>query len=109
MPSQNTLNIRTTDELEQGDRDAILFALRTYNRSKNQHFFTVRDLPENAPRPLNVVATNNDGEVQGGAIGETQFNWCKIEFVAVCEAARRKGLGRQIMAAVEAEATARCC
>src|SRR2546421_1862920 len=109
MPSQSTLNIRTSDQLEQAHRDAILFALRSYNRSRNQDFFTARDLPENAPRPLNVVATDDTGQVLGGVIGETQFAWCKIEFVAVCEAARGKGLGRQIMAAAEAEAIARGC
>ncbi len=102
-------NIRIIEDLEASSRDAILAALRSYNRGANPVFFAVRDLPANAPRPLNVVATNGAGEVLGGLIGETQFAWCKIEFVAVCESARRKGLGRQIMAAAEAEARSRGC
>ena len=109
MMKLDSINIGTPETIEPSSRDAILSALRTYNRAVNPVFFSARDLPANAPRPLNVVVTDGAGEVLGGALGETQFAWCKIEFVAVCESARRKGLGRQIMAAAEAEARSRGC
>jgi GNAT superfamily N-acetyltransferase len=89
--------------------EAIASVLKSYNRDRNPSFYTARDLPENAPKPLHVVALDADGAVVGGLIGETQFAWLKVSIVAVAEPARRCGVGRRLMELAEQEAVARGC
>lgn len=89
--------------------EAIRRELRAFNRAANPAFFSLRDLPENAPRPLHVVAYDADGAVSGGLLGETCLTWFDIDIVAVRECDRRRGLGSRLVRAAEAEAVARGC
>jgi ribosomal protein S18 acetylase RimI-like enzyme len=95
--------------LTEETRAAVFSFLRSYNRAQNPAFFAARDLPENAPQPLNVVAFDPSGTVVGGLTAETQFAWLKVSIVAVAENARRHGVGRGLMELAEKEAVARGC
>jgi GNAT superfamily N-acetyltransferase len=89
--------------------EAIRRELRAYNRAANPAFFALRDAPENAPRPLHVVARDAGGAVVGGLLGETCLAWFDIDILSVREGDRRRGVGRRIMLAAETEAAARGC
>ena len=89
--------------------NAVLDVLRAYNRRHNAEFYAVRELPENAARPLHVFACDDAGEVVGGAIGQSQFKWMKVEYVAVRDDLRGRGIGRRLMEETEAEARRRGC
>jgi GNAT superfamily N-acetyltransferase len=90
-------------------QEAIHIQLREFNRAGNAAFFHARDLPENAPRPLNVVVCDAAGTIVGGLIAETEFQWLKISIMAVAQHLRRRGIGRQLVALAEQEAKARGC
>ena len=96
--------------------NAVLDVLRAYNRQHNATFYAVRERPENAVRSLHVVAYDDDdggagggGTVVGGALGESQFKWMKVEYLAVRDDLRGRGVGRRLMEEVEAEARRRGC
>src|SRR5437016_1020176 len=94
-----------SDEL----REAVGSMLRIFNRAQNPDFYAARELPENAPKPLNIIARDATRAVVGGVLAETQFAWLKVSIVVVAENARRRGVGRQLMALAEQEAAARGC
>jgi ribosomal protein S18 acetylase RimI-like enzyme len=90
-------------------QDAIYGMLRAYNRASSPEFYSARELPGNAPQPLNVVALDEQGLVLGGVIAETQFAWLKVTYLVVAPERRRRGIGRRLMELAEQEATARGC
>jgi GNAT superfamily N-acetyltransferase len=89
--------------------EAIRAQLRAFNREANPAFYALRDLPENAPRALHVVAYDAAGGVAGGLIGSTCLDWLDIDILAVRAGDRGRGIGRRIVRAAEAEAVARGC
>ena len=90
-------------------RPAITTPLRVYNREKNPVFFAARDEPANAPRPLYIVLYDDQNEIAGGLIGESQFHWLKIEIMSVRQDLRGKGFGSQLMRMAEEEGVRRGC
>jgi GNAT superfamily N-acetyltransferase len=97
-----------TASLSEDMRGAIGSVLRSYNYSHNSTFFTARDLAENSPKPLNVVASDK-GIIIGGLVAETQFLWLKISLMAVAHDARHRGIGRRLLEIAEREALTRGC
>lgn len=95
--------------MDDATRDAVLVVLQKYNRLRNPEFFERRDQPEHLPRPANAIVLDANGEVAGGLLGETQFAWLKITYLAVAEHARGQGVGRELVGMVEQEAIARGC
>jgi ribosomal protein S18 acetylase RimI-like enzyme len=89
--------------------DAVRAILRAYNRSMNPVFFASRELPENAPRPLHVLAFDEQGHVIAGLIGDSSFKWLHVEFLAVRGDRRGCGLGSRLVRMAEAEAVSRNC
>ena len=94
---------------EEALRQPVYAALQAFNRQQNPQFYAERELPENEVRPLDLLAYNNDGHVIGGLFGETQFLWLKIHIMAVQEAFRGQGVGRELMRLAEEEAIRRGC
>src|SRR5688500_14574082 len=84
--------------------DAVKAILRAYNRSKNPAFFAARELPENAPRPVHLLAFDENAQVIAGLIGSTSFAWLHVEFLAVHEDHRGRGLGSRLIRLAEDEA-----
>lgn len=60
-------------------------------------------------QPLAVFLRDDAGRIVGGAYGRTNWNWLHIATVWVAETARGKGLGRQVMLAIEGAAEERGC
>jgi ribosomal protein S18 acetylase RimI-like enzyme len=58
--------------------------------------------------PLSIVAYEADAVV-GGLNGSTHWGWCYIRHLWVQSDRQRQGLGRRLLAQVEAEARARQC
>ena len=56
-----------------------------------------------------MVAYDAAGGVVGGLIGSTCLEWLDIDMLAVRAADRRRGVGRRLMRAAEAEAVSRGC
>jgi ribosomal protein S18 acetylase RimI-like enzyme len=56
-----------------------------------------------------VVLSRLDGELVGGLIGYTHWDWLFIKQLWVAETFRRHGVGRSLMRAAEHEAHARGC
>ena len=59
-------------------------------------------------RELSVIAREN-GEIVGGLLGMTHWNWMHVRFFWIAESFRRRGLGTQLLRSAEAEAVARGC
>ena len=94
-----------SDEL----RESVGSMLRAFNRAGNPDFYAARELPENSPQALNIVAYDATERVVGGLSGETQFAWLKVSILVVAESARRSGVGRHLMKLAEQEAAGRGC
>jgi GNAT superfamily N-acetyltransferase len=90
-------------------REAALAPLRAFNQAANPIWYAARDLPENAPVPLNLFAFDAANRVIAGLFGETQFRWLKVQLLAVHADHRHKGLGTRLMLESEALGLARGC
>jgi ribosomal protein S18 acetylase RimI-like enzyme len=109
VASEQAMNFQILAALTQETQDAIYGMLRAYNRACSPEFYAARELPENAPRPLNVVAVDGQENVVGGLIAETQFAWLKVTYLVVAAEQRHRGIGRRLMDLAEQEAVARGC
>jgi ribosomal protein S18 acetylase RimI-like enzyme len=103
------MNFQLFATLDEAQREAINVHLRGFNRAHNAAFYKARDLPENAVKPIHVLACNAGGLIVGGLMAETQFLWLKILVIAVAEDSRRHGIGRRLVETAEEEAKARHC
>ena len=56
-----------------------------------------------------VVLSRLGGELVGGLIGFTHWNWLFIKQLWVAESVRGRGLGTELMRTAEQEAVARAC
>ena len=102
---QYKLIAELSDEL----RESVGSLLRAFNRAGNPIFYAARELPENLPKPLNIIAFDAADEVVGGLFAETQFTWLRISILVVAESARRSGIGRRLTEMAEREAAYRGC
>lgn len=59
-------------------------------------------------RDLTVISRHN-GEIVGGLLGYTHWNWLFVKQLWVADSFRRRGLGRSLMGAAEQEARSRGC
>lgn len=103
------VNYQLVETLPSQWDEEICSLLRNYNHAENPRFFQLCELPEHAPRPLNVTALDEFGLVVGGLMAETQFAWLKVSIMVVAERVRRQGIGLQMVAFAETEAIARGC
>lgn len=60
-------------------------------------------------RPLSVVVRNDDGDIVGGLIGKTFWNYLFVEFLWVDSNQQTGGIGSQILLKAEGEASSRGC
>lgn len=90
-------------------REVVQRELRAFNRAANPDFYAARELPENAPQPLNLIAFDESGQPRGGLFGEAFLLWLKIHILTVQAGCRNQGLGTQLMYEAERIALARGC
>jgi N-acetylglutamate synthase-like GNAT family acetyltransferase len=103
------LNYALGVDVGEPTRNAIFGLLRDYNLANNNEFFTARELPENAPRPIEITATDPDGRIAGGLVGSSQFKWMRIDILVVREDLRRMEIGQRLMTMAETEAASSGC
>lgn len=96
------MSLQVTEAPSEADRQAVLEGLIAFNRS-------VLGEQDHAPVPLAVLWRDTAGAPAGGAIGRSWGGLLFIELLHLPTALRGRGIGRQIMAAVEEAARARGC
>lgn len=96
------MSLHLTDAPSEADRGAVLDGLVGFNRA-------VLGELDHMPVPLAVLWRDAAGPPAGGAIGRSWGGWVFLELLWLPERLRGQGVGRQVMAAVEAEARARGC
>lgn len=90
-------------------RETVLRELRKFNRASSPDFYAARELPENAPQPLNLFAFRDEGQPCGGLFGETSLLWLKVHLLVVQPASRQRGIGTRLMREAEQIAITRGC
>jgi ribosomal protein S18 acetylase RimI-like enzyme len=90
-------------------KEAVLSELRAFNQAANPEWYVLRELPENQPVPVNLVAFDSASQVLGGLLGETHFHWLKISILAVRAEMRGQGLGTRLMDQAESIGRERGC
>lgn len=93
------LDYHLTDEAREDLRQAIAAPLRRYNDSQ---------AGPSGYQAL-VISLTRGGEALGGLWGYTSYGWLYVQLLAVEEAARGQGAGRELLRRAEAEALARGC
>jgi len=91
-------DIVATDTPTGADRDAVLALLVAYNDSQ---------AGPSGYQPLAVLLRDAAGLTIGGLWGRSVYDWLYIDFLAVPERLRGKGVGSQLMRQAEAAAVAR--
>jgi GNAT superfamily N-acetyltransferase len=94
-------DITLTDQIDTAGEDAIRSVLARYNRGQAGYSDWT---------PLSIfVRDPKSGEVIGGIIGRTSFKLFFLETFALPDEVRGQGLGSELLAKAEAEATRRGC
>jgi ribosomal protein S18 acetylase RimI-like enzyme len=93
------LDYHLSGEAREELRQAIGVPLRQYNESQ---------VGPSGYRAL-VISLTRGGESLGGLWGYTSYGWLYVQLLAVEEAARGQGAGRELLRRAEAEALARGC
>ena len=91
--------VRTTDSPADA-RDLILKMIHQANEAE----FGPMEM-----QTLRLFLRGKDGRIVGGLWGRTVFKWLYVELLAVPKALRGQGLGRELLAQAEAEASQRGC
>lgn len=92
--------ITVTDVADEDSRKAIVAPLVEYNDRK---------AGPSGYRPLTVLLEDGGSSIIGGMWGATGYGWLFIQFLAVPEALRGRGVGTELMQRAEREAVARGC
>jgi GNAT superfamily N-acetyltransferase len=95
----NELEIIVSETIPESERKFLVQSLVAYNKAQTT---------QEKHRDLAVLA-RKDGEVVGGVLGTTYWNWLFVEILWISDAFRRRGLGRKLMLAAEREAVTRGC
>ncbi|MEH3022499.1 MAG: GNAT family N-acetyltransferase [Pseudomonas oryzihabitans] len=93
------LEFQLTDEAREDLRQVIAAPLRQYNEAR---------VGPSGYRAL-VITLTRAGVPLGGLWGYTSYGWLFVQLLAVDEAARGAGAGRELLRRAEAEALARGC
>lgn len=97
----STMNYQTTitekwKDLNADHRKAVGEFLRTYNQAAMEGF--------NKSHCVEIVAKNDEGEVIGGLYGFAKWGWLYVDWLAIHEDYRHKGIGRELMRQAEEKA-----
>ncbi len=93
-------NYSLSDNASADDRDAIERGLESYNE---------RFIGADHYKPIYIVMRDDRGDVVGGMIGGTYWNWLYVRILWVRDDCRKQGAGTRLMQLAEEEARARGC
>ena len=93
-------NISMDDTPSEADIRLLIRSLVSYNDTQAER--------ENWRR-LAVFIRNDQGEIAGGLIGNTHWDWLFISHLWVAEPLRGQGYGTELVARAEREAVKRAC
>lgn len=94
------LSITTTDRPTQADLEVIGASLSAFND---------QDVGPADRLPLAVFTRDSYGTIVAGISGYTAWGWLYVQWLWIAEGQRGQGLAGRMLAAAEAEATARGC
>lgn len=83
--------------------------MRLHNLDVNAEFMAALSDPVSDALLMHLFVTDENEQMMGGLLGETQFAWCKIHIIAVARRHRRMGLGSELLRRAEDEALSRGC
>lgn len=95
--------------VDQEDVDArtyIIEQIRAYNAAVSAPHRAVR---KTGVRPLDIYLRDDQGELLGGLVASTYWNWLDIDDLWIHARLRRQGYGRQLLQMAEQEAMRRQC
>jgi ribosomal protein S18 acetylase RimI-like enzyme len=95
------IEIELTASPEEGDIRVLSEGLERFNRASAVGGARLKI-------PI-AVWMRRDGQVVGGAYGDTHYGWLYLSLLWVDEALRRSGWGRRLVVEFEAEGVARGC
>lgn len=93
------MSLQVSENLSETDEAFIVDRIREFNQAfaRNNH------------RELSVVSRNDHGEMVGGLMGKTFWNYLYVSILWVHEDHRGEGLGSKLLSAAEEEALQRDC
>ncbi len=95
----NSATIAVAGEITEDQRSAIVAPLQEFSTSRGFEF-----------RPQSVQLVLRDGDkIAGGLLGNTNWDWLRIEILSVAEHLRGSGLGRALVEKAETIAQERGC
>lgn len=95
-----TLHIVSSENPSDVDRDAILAPLREYNVSR---------AGDPRIKPVALLLTNENGDSVGGLWGKCVYDWLFVELLAIPEAHRGSGYGKELIDCAEGIARVNGC
>lgn len=99
---QFTLSNEPTEEIE----EFLNSKLKEFNDRTCVHFLEAR---KEGRRPLSIVIRNDNGNIIGGLVGSTYWNWFDVKLLWIAEDFRGRGLGRDLLQRAENNARSRGC
>ena len=94
------MKIEFTDKIEDSDKKIVENGLRSHN---------LKFAPDDNHKELAVFLKDENGEIVGGLLGGTYWNWLHIDIFWIEESIRGGGYGTKMLKAVEKEAIRRGC
>ncbi len=94
------MNIILETQITDQDRESLRSKLREFNQKHAQ--------PENH-QDFMLIIKNDKGELQGGILCDTYWDWLHIDTLWLAEEFRNQGYGNKLLVAAEAEAKKRGC
>jgi GNAT superfamily N-acetyltransferase len=93
------INIEDNYNLENGSAAIAFAGLKRFNEET---------MGDGGHRQIAVYA-HREGEVVGGLLGITKWNWLHVDLLWVADVHRKSGIGSELMVAAENEARKRGC
>lgn len=106
MSNFHPYHLTQTDIAVADDRTFVSNQIKQHNNVVSPHHLYVRTHP---PQPLDLILRNDAGEIVGGLIADTCWQWLLVDDFWLHEDLRRQGFGSQLLALAEAEAQTRGC
>ncbi len=111
LPLENMVNpvtsyrVMKVQDPEQRYRAYVTEQLRAFNAAQCAWMRADGE----AAQPLDLVLSDDNGEIFGGLFGSTKWGWMNIGILWVAAALRGRGYGSRLVREAEAEATKRGC